>query len=801
VTDFSQEAIGPLSSTRSTRASRAHPVPIDRDAPTNDATGSDFNLYSDPNMDSDFNLGSDPTMDSDSDGASVDDKPQPPRKSIAVTASLLALPRKRTSGSAVGDDQPPRPRPALRTRDRMLTSENTSAAVPSTRNTAMLHPSGAPDGNVRDVLAGSPQLVDDSESGSEAVHDEDLASDDQSVVEAPMKKRKGKGGRPKAGGRMSTKVRMSLNLENALKKWNVTLDDVDAAFQVEGAPTKPTHKTFRWEIGRFGKSYPNMSFEQVAVAVNAARVQYDSHTGATSRGSRSNVRVSEAFDALAVPGAPIRSTSTLAEIAAFVTESLGETHANVYVRRKFPCPILNCPWAFNQRDLLDKHVGTHLGSGYRFKCSYPGCGWPFRNFAELTKHEKAHERAVANADTIPRMPLSPAPILLPQTEDHVPFTPAEIIAEFRSIIPETPLVLDFLDEAATPIGSLPQSPNPSMHDDAILPSEEMPVTWTPIGSAPLQDLWMKFVDAEFRLSGLPQSLLVAPTGTVESPLIVRAHYPNFDDRHYNFRYISIKDPFNWSLAALQQKLGVWGESANDQILFHDLFCRRIPRLKPNISPHESRLMGHDVLDIHEQLADDIWQTSHAKFGLLLGQNVTKRWAASHPDHTIVLLDPGCAKYYGAVVPRLGSERTTSHKGDGPHPAPWLDENWPHFEHGFFVEWDTRGPTRQIRRLNFPVIHPEGWAHNAWTSTPGIAPAPFRLRYLALERIYDLVMALSLGRVSDLTMTVNRGPRYQPRLLPSALVEKWDVDVDGPSDKVVEDVEADDSLGKAYENMV
>jgi hypothetical protein len=129
--------------------------------------------------------------------------------------------------------------------------------------------------------------------------------------------------------------------------------------------------------------------------------------------------------------------------------------------------------------------------------------------------------------------------------------------------------------------------------------------------------------------------------------------------------------------------------------------------------------------------------------MLLDINVTQRWVASHRDHDdIVFMDNGCSEYYGTLNSALGLGRVTAHKGGGRHPAPWLDQNRPYLEHGFFlVKWHTRGPTRQIRRVVFLVLHPETWYHFSWTSTPGVPVAPFRLRYLAVERLYDLAMAL------------------------------------------------------------
>jgi hypothetical protein len=115
--------------------------------------------------------------------------------------------------------------------------------------------------------------------------------------------------------------------------------------------------------------------------------------------------------------------------------------------------------------------------------------------------------------------------------------------------------------------------------------------------------------------------------------------------------------------------------------------------KPNISPHESGLFDDQVLAIHERFADAVWAESNAKFGMLLGTNVTQRWVASHRDHGIVFMDNGCSDDYGIMDPALGLERVTAHKGGGCHPAPWLGQNRPYLEHGFFVKWDTRGPTR------------------------------------------------------------------------------------------------------------
>jgi hypothetical protein len=136
------------------------------------------------------------------------------------------------------------------------------------------------------------------------------------------------------------------------------------------------------------------------------------------------------------------------------------------------------------------------------------------------------------------------------------------------------------DSFSTPIGSLSSSPNPSMFDDAVLPPEVAPDTWTHSHQPRSRPFRIgTFVTTEVQSTRLPQSLLVAPSGSLDSPLIARAHYPNFDQRHMQFERVSIKDPFNWSKCVLQQKLGVWGTTADDQMLLHDLFCRRIPRLK------------------------------------------------------------------------------------------------------------------------------------------------------------------------------------------------------------------------------
>jgi hypothetical protein len=146
---------------------------------------------------------------------------------------------------------------------------------------------------------------------------------------------------------------------------------------------------------------------------------------------------------------------------------------------------------------------------------------------------------------------------------------------------------------------------------------------------------------------------------------------------------------------IQQKLGVWGTTADDQILLHDLFCQRIPRLKPNIFLHDSELF---VLDVHERFADAVWAESNAKSGMLLDTNVTQRWVASYRDHDIVFMDNGCSVDYGTMDPALGLERVTAHKGGGCHPAPWLGQNRPCFEHGFFVKCGTH---RSNSSIGFP----------------------------------------------------------------------------------------------------
>jgi hypothetical protein len=121
--------------------------------------------------------------------------------------------------------------------------------------------------------------------------------------------------------------------------------------------------------------------------------------------------------------------------------------------------------------------------------------------------------------------------------------------------------------------------------------------------------------------------------------------------------------------------------------------------KPNISPHESGLFDDKALDMHERFTDDVWAESNAKFGMLLGTNVTLRWVASHRDHDdIVFMDNGCSDYYGTLNSALVLERATAHKGGGCHPAPWLGQNRPCFEHGFFVKCGTH---RSNSSIGFP----------------------------------------------------------------------------------------------------
>ncbi len=129
-----------------------------------------------------------------------------------------------------------------------------------------------------------------------------------------------------------------------------------------------------------------------------------------------------------------------------------------------------------------------------------------------------------------------------------------------------------------------------------------------------------FRKTEVAISKQKESHLVKPSGILESNLIVRMHYPDFDQYYYYFDFLSAGDVYNVSMNQLMNKLGIWGTEPNNQVLFQDLYCR-LSRKEDHKDNTPMQSADKNVLEAHLEFADQVWSASSARFGLLCGAHV------------------------------------------------------------------------------------------------------------------------------------------------------------------------------------
>jgi hypothetical protein len=209
------------------------------------------------------------------------------------------------------------------------------------------------------------------------------------------------------------------------------------------------------------------------------------------------------------------------------------------------------------------------------------------------------------------------------------------------------------------------------------------------------------------------------------------HYLKFCRCRNFFDFLDMVDIFNTSMATLMAKLDIWDDRSRERVLLQDLFCRRIPI--PTGTNKELNRFGYaeDVVKVHVQFADDVWERCDAPVGLLIGATIVEQYmqSGSRTDTVHVALEPRRMAFRSVGKFQLGS--------------------------GVFVEYRSVEHGREIHRLVFYALHPERFARKRMNQAPGFQPRTNAdlLHPLAMDCMVDVCAALALGCIPSQSMTV------------------------------------------------
>ncbi|EAT91124.1 hypothetical protein SNOG_01475 [Parastagonospora nodorum SN15] len=154
----------------------------------------------------------------------------------------------------------------------------------------------------------------------------------------------------------------------------------------------------------------------------------------------------------------------------------------------------------------------------------------------------------------------------------------------------------------------------------------------------------------------------------------------------------------------------------------------------------NRVFGPAVKELHDDFAEEVWSASTAKFGVILGMPSIRRYLRRRPlaKHDIISMSTESSQCYGMRSEEL----------------PWHDR-------------DARQSrsTESTKNNEFQQHSMSIQKAESWYSTPGANVMPTKLHELAIERMWGVAMALSLGRVSRVSMMVYHEKPYEPLRLP------------------------------------
>jgi hypothetical protein len=130
----------------------------------------------------------------------------------------------------------------------------------------------------------------------------------------------------------------------------------------------------------------------------------------------------------------------------------------------------------------------------------------------------------------------------------------------------------------------------------------------------------------------------------------------------------------------------------------------------------------------------------------MGDTVLEHYKSTHADSVFVPIPPSVRGFYrNGIDDIVGPKSAAPVSNDGKARRNILDR-------GVFVEFSGIGPDRQISRMVFYTYHPQFFSMESWPVISGVPrTSPEKMRMLAMERMIDVCMALSLGRVSEHSM--------------------------------------------------
>ncbi|KAI4608674.1 hypothetical protein J4E80_008879 [Alternaria sp. BMP 0032] len=543
-------------------------------------------------------------------------------------------------------------------------------------------------------------------------------------------------------------------LRLAAAYWSISTDQLDAEFGSSWCKRTCCNVLLSCHAW-----FPRLSFRAIVVAIKSAarlevveRVLNSEKTGHRRYGKEKMKVLPQhfyaAFEALRRTGAPdIEDDGAPMDnkyVSSIVVHALqSKPYRDAVARsanaKRHYCRVPGCGAHFGYPSELVGHMQQHYGTGA--SCSHPGCDTVLKSTKFLAAHQQIHDKII-EAGKPRNVPQSEFPIFGPSTNLKVSKGMDEVLGELGRLMSKFPSALTFMTTFRTPVGTFAATGPPPPGQLRPIAPRVPATTWPSFGCARSDAMFARFRQEEVGLSGLPESELVSPSGRLDSPLIVRVNYPNFDNRHHHYDYATTADVFSVSLSTLMIKLGVFDPASSNQVLFTENCCRRLKRL--TVGETLTKRLGMDVTACHMRFGQELWDASSARFGLLCGDDSKDQYQVEHPR--------------SQFVPFLFRSSDFNDIGDVDDDYVHVPMNWS----GLYLEYDSSSSDNQVRRMVFVTGHPEYLHRASFVRTAGFPSTDqHHLKLMMLDAMIDAAVILALGRVPTIDLCVANEVRYKP----------------------------------------